>query len=482
MDRNQADMSGLEDAALLEAIATRRDRAAFTELCERHRDRAYSFAVRILRKSELAEDAVQDAMLAIWLTEPSALPKQRGNAENWIMGIIIHKSIDLRRSLNQSAKREERVSAERNQLQSSGADSAANAELIAAVRQHLDTLPELECQLLTCCYGANMTHQHIAETFSLSRSSVTEKIQKALERLRSSLTRAGLAAAIPLAGASMEALTQAARGGHTCPPELTAKILSRLDGPGMHAARELSKRTGRLARAAKTGSWMPATAVTVALAAAGVFAWTRTPPTPSAPPAPLVAPAPLPTPAAPAPTVLNWNFDTGLGAEFVDRGHWASGELRANFPLPTFVTKSGKDGSGALKFPASGASLFLKTGIPVTQLPVKFEFELWVLDPNTMSIGIWTGRNAGGPTRDILKLQKDTVPTTWKGGVWIHVQRTVREDHGVVITRSLYDGVQRGDYLEESKAPAWTDAKSVEFYEIYGANFLIDNLRITYGN
>src|SRR5262245_41902431 len=85
------DMEARSDAHLLDATARNRDREAFTELFERYRVRLFGMAICVLRERSLAEDAVQEAMLAIWLSPAQTLPQ--GETQNWIFRILINKSI-----------------------------------------------------------------------------------------------------------------------------------------------------------------------------------------------------------------------------------------------------------------------------------------------------------------------------------------------------------------------------------------------------
>ena len=54
-----------EDSELLDRLAAN-DEAAFRMLVERHIDRAYAIALRIVGNAADAEDVVQDTMLKIW--------------------------------------------------------------------------------------------------------------------------------------------------------------------------------------------------------------------------------------------------------------------------------------------------------------------------------------------------------------------------------------------------------------------------------
>src|SRR5262249_8649478 len=154
---------------------------------------------------QLAEDAVQEAMLSIWLST-RVIPE--GDARAWILSIVINKSRDLVRVRKQNADQEERMVAERRLPEMPVSDPSKD-ELIFALRKHIDRLPELEGQLLVYSYGANMPHRQIAELIGIPERTVSFKIQQALERLRGSLSRAGVAAVVPLvsAGNLFEALT-----------------------------------------------------------------------------------------------------------------------------------------------------------------------------------------------------------------------------------------------------------------------------------
>src|SRR5437773_1605839 len=65
-------------------------------------------------------------------------------------------------------------------------------EVIAAMREHIDRLPEIECTLLTCCYGAGMTHSEIGKAVGMSQQTVSNRIQHALNNVRANLSKAGI--------------------------------------------------------------------------------------------------------------------------------------------------------------------------------------------------------------------------------------------------------------------------------------------------
>lgn len=84
-----------EDSELLDKLATG-DEAAFRMLVERHIDRAYAIALRIVGNAADAEDVVQDTMLKIW-SHRGRWQHGRAKFSTWLYRVISNRCIDLRR-------------------------------------------------------------------------------------------------------------------------------------------------------------------------------------------------------------------------------------------------------------------------------------------------------------------------------------------------------------------------------------------------
>ena len=87
------DLAHLSDEAVV-AMAARSDDLAFAELYDRYGRVAYRLALRVLRDEALAEDAVQDAFLAIWRGASRFIP-ERGRASAWILTLVHRRAVDL---------------------------------------------------------------------------------------------------------------------------------------------------------------------------------------------------------------------------------------------------------------------------------------------------------------------------------------------------------------------------------------------------
>lgn len=360
-------MKAHSDLSLLRAIAQDRDHAAFSELFERHKVRAYNLALYILQNSALAEDAVQEAMLSIWRS--SNLISEEVDAIGWILRIVVARCFDLTRCRKRRIRREQRKAGERNDSEGD-MDKIENREAIAVLKSHLKVLPALECQLLACCYGAGMPHQEIAELIGIPRSTVTKKIQQALDRLRSQLTKAGIAAAAPILSADI--IFEATTTGYECPPGLTERVMSSISKAGSTAAKTFTR------RAAADKSNSGAVILGVAIVAAAVLAvvggsWLNksapksnsqlaaVPAIPSA--APMTA-TPVPEKSVSARFERTWDFNAPDATKDIKvvSGSWH------------WVPNGGPDGSGCME--TAGENFRAELDVPTGELPLLITFSV----------------------------------------------------------------------------------------------------------
>jgi len=87
------DLAHLSDEAVV-ALVVRSDEVALAELYDRFGRIAYGLAVRVLRDQALAEDAVQEAFLAVWRGAERFMP-ERAKASAWVMTLVHRRAVDL---------------------------------------------------------------------------------------------------------------------------------------------------------------------------------------------------------------------------------------------------------------------------------------------------------------------------------------------------------------------------------------------------
>lgn len=176
-----------DDPDLL-AACSNGDEQALGSLYDRYGRRAYGVAVRILRDSALAEDAVQDAFLTVW-RQAATYDRARGKVSTWILTLVHRRAVDLVRRQNRfNALPVELAAAEPLAPVEGGADEgvelqAARSEVQAALR----TLSSAEREVLDLAYWGGLTQSEIATALGIPSGTVKSRTFNALAKLRDAL-------------------------------------------------------------------------------------------------------------------------------------------------------------------------------------------------------------------------------------------------------------------------------------------------------
>jgi RNA polymerase sigma-70 factor, ECF subfamily len=165
--------------ALLTQVA-RGDEAALGEVYDRFGRVAYGLALRIIRDERLAEDAVQEAFLAVWRQAASFDPA-RASARTWLLTLVHRRAVDL-------VRREERRRADAldPEIEPSGSSAADDAELRsrrAQVQRALAQLPDDQRRPIELAYYGGLSQSELAEQLDLPLGTVKSRMFTGLKRL-----------------------------------------------------------------------------------------------------------------------------------------------------------------------------------------------------------------------------------------------------------------------------------------------------------
>ncbi|GAA4556404.1 RNA polymerase sigma factor [Pseudonocardia xishanensis] len=164
------------------------DRAALAGLYDRYGRRAWALARRICADDDHAQDAVQEAFLAVWKGAARFDPA-RGRVGTWVMTLVHHKAVDLVRREDGPRRRTTALDDQQPDLPSvPAAEGAALAAVTAtAVRRALDTLPEEQRHALALAYFGGYTQREVASLTDSPLGTVKSRMFAGLARLRASL-------------------------------------------------------------------------------------------------------------------------------------------------------------------------------------------------------------------------------------------------------------------------------------------------------
>jgi RNA polymerase sigma-70 factor, ECF subfamily len=170
------------DAELLRRVAER-DREAFETLYGRYVRSVFGLALRRLGDRGHAEDAVQEAFMAVWRSASTYRP-ERGAAGGWIYTVARNAIVDrLRRNgLALDAELPELASPERGPAQ-----QAEDSDVAWRVHRALEDLQPREREVIELAYWSGMSQSEVAEYLHLPLGTVKTRTRSALARLASVL-------------------------------------------------------------------------------------------------------------------------------------------------------------------------------------------------------------------------------------------------------------------------------------------------------
>lgn len=175
------------DLALV-ARARQGEAQAFRALVERHRDRAYGLALRVLRSERDAEEVAQDAFVRAW----RALPGFRGESKfgTWLHMIVMRRALDRVASLQGRRKREVGLEEAGEPASPADAGQAGERALLAMrLERMLDRLSEAQRAVVTLFYYEERSVEEVSSALGMPTGTVKTHLSRARATLREAWLR-----------------------------------------------------------------------------------------------------------------------------------------------------------------------------------------------------------------------------------------------------------------------------------------------------
>ena len=175
------------DEEILAAIA-RGDHSALGALYDRFGRVAYGLAFRILKDQALAEDAVQEAFLAVWRSAES-YKSERAKPSTWVLTVVHRRAVDLVRR-EQRRRGEPLETAPEPASDPVDAESLIHDERRTAVQSALRELPEDQRRALELAYYGGLTQSQLATRLGVPIGTIKSRMFAGLGRMRELLVEA----------------------------------------------------------------------------------------------------------------------------------------------------------------------------------------------------------------------------------------------------------------------------------------------------
>jgi RNA polymerase sigma factor (sigma-70 family) len=194
-----ASPAGIQDrnrhlADLLHACAQGRQ-AAFQALYREVSPQLFAILVRILKRRDLAEEALQDALLSVWRNAGS-YSVDKGAPMTWLVSICRYRALDILRR----EKREVSLDTEREDLDEEGqqvSDGERVSDAVPLSKAEERKLDDCMCKLndgqrrsIRLAYVDGCTHEEIAARIGSPVGTVKSWVRRGLESLKRCLEAA----------------------------------------------------------------------------------------------------------------------------------------------------------------------------------------------------------------------------------------------------------------------------------------------------
>ena len=158
------------------------DRDAFASLVHELSDRLYAVAYRILRDTGLAEDALQNALVAAWRQLPHL--RDDGRFEAWLTRILVRICYETSRA---SRRASIHVVPIELAVEPTSADPAVSIAQRDQLERAFDRLPSEQRAILVLRHYLGLEPSEIAETLGIPAGTARSRLHYAHREMRAAL-------------------------------------------------------------------------------------------------------------------------------------------------------------------------------------------------------------------------------------------------------------------------------------------------------
>jgi RNA polymerase sigma-70 factor (ECF subfamily) len=165
------------------------DSAALRTLYEQVAPQLFSVLLRILHRTDLAEEALQEVFMSVWRNASSYRPG-RGSPMAWLTSIARYRALDIRRSLKADQYSGDLMEIVAETVAAEGTDLVEKASLSADAQRLEDCMGRLNPQqnkAIRLAFVEGLTHEEVAVKIGSPVGTIKSWVRRGLQALRSCL-------------------------------------------------------------------------------------------------------------------------------------------------------------------------------------------------------------------------------------------------------------------------------------------------------
>lgn len=158
------------------------DRLAFANLYRQTAGQLYAISLQMLRRRDLAEEAVQEAYVRIW-HNAGDYQQEKGTVLTWMISIVRYRALDMLRAAKSRRETGDEL------LEEAEDDRTPERELYQQRdRVHIDRcmerLEDAQRNAIELAYFRGLTHMEVCEQMETPLGTIKTWIRRGLERLK----------------------------------------------------------------------------------------------------------------------------------------------------------------------------------------------------------------------------------------------------------------------------------------------------------
>jgi RNA polymerase sigma-70 factor (ECF subfamily) len=179
-----------DHAAMVAAVAERRDRTAFARLFDYYAPRVHAYLLRLRLDPVVADELTQEVMTTLW-QKAALFDRSKSSVATWLFRIARNRRIDAHRRVRDEPPIDGAILdiPDPEQMPDDRVDAAQRDRM---VRSALDLLPVEQLELVRLAFFDGHSHSEIAELTGLPLGTVKSRLRLAFSRLRRALDDEGI--------------------------------------------------------------------------------------------------------------------------------------------------------------------------------------------------------------------------------------------------------------------------------------------------
>jgi RNA polymerase sigma-70 factor (ECF subfamily) len=188
--QEQGETNATSEQYILVARALRGDRDAFNDIVDQYSGLMLRTAYMVVKDRDIAEDAVQDALIQAWQHLPSL--REARALRSWLMRIVVNQCISFKRRLARSTEfiRQSVAEQETDLVYQVTGYYEGYQERNWDLAHAIEHLPAKQQTVIALHYYQGMTLPEMSLTLQVSENTLKKRIQAALRNLRQVLRSA----------------------------------------------------------------------------------------------------------------------------------------------------------------------------------------------------------------------------------------------------------------------------------------------------